>query len=101
MAMSALADFSLVECTALSLRYGHRTSIDLDLFSLEKFDNTAIAQLLSNEFGSDFHYEPAASGHFGVFCLIGGVKVDMVRFPHPLIRSTKPLRASVCTAART
>lgn len=89
MAMPDLASFSLVGGTALSLRYGHRTSIDLDLFSLEKFDNTAIAQLLSDEFGSDFQYEPAASGHFGVFCIIGGVKVDMVRFPHPLIRPTE------------
>lgn len=34
-----LKDFSLVGGTALSLLYGHRVSIDLDLFSNKSFEN--------------------------------------------------------------
>jgi len=86
MSVPALTDFALVGGTALSLRYGHRTSIDLDLFSLDKFSNTEVADALRAEFGNGFSYEPSASQHFGVFCFIEGVKVDLVRFPHPLLR---------------
>ena len=38
MAAPALHAFSLVGGTALALRYGHRNSVDLDLFYHEKFD---------------------------------------------------------------
>ena len=38
MTLPALQAFSLVGGTALALRYGHRNSVDLDLFYHEKFD---------------------------------------------------------------
>jgi len=38
MTVPALRAFSLVGGTALALRYGHRNSVDLDLFYHEKFD---------------------------------------------------------------
>ena len=38
MSIQILDDFFLVGGTALSLQIGHRKSIDLDLFSIEKFD---------------------------------------------------------------
>ena len=81
MALPSLQPFSLVGGTALALRYGHRSSDDLDLFFHEKFDHTIIENELINEFGSDFDYE---SGHkkFGIFCNIQNVKVDIVYFPH-------------------
>jgi len=81
MAMPSLRMFSLVGGTALALRYGHRSSIDLDLFFHEKFDHTSIENELIQEFGSEFDYE---SGHknFGIFCHIQKVKVDFVYFPH-------------------
>ncbi|MFM8492969.1 MAG: nucleotidyl transferase AbiEii/AbiGii toxin family protein [Bacteroidota bacterium] len=34
-----LTHFALVGGTALSLKYGHRLSVDLDFFSCENFDN--------------------------------------------------------------
>ena len=40
MELPSLKPFSLVGGTALSLRYGHRSSVDLDLFFHEKFDFT-------------------------------------------------------------
>ena len=81
MELPSLKPFSLVGGTALALRYGHRSSVDLDLFFHEKFDHTSIENKLVNEFGDDFDYE---SGHkkFGIFCYINTIKVDIVYFPH-------------------
>jgi predicted nucleotidyltransferase component of viral defense system len=81
MEIQSLKPFSLVGGTALSLRYGHRSSVDLDLFLHEKFDFKNIENELKNVFGSDFDYE---SGHknIGIFCYIQKIKVDIVYFPH-------------------
>jgi hypothetical protein len=81
MELPSLQPFSLVGGTALALRYGHRSSIDLDLFYHEKFDHSNIEDELIREFGSGFDYE---SGHknFGIFCNINQIKVDIVYFPH-------------------
>jgi len=81
MAMPSLLSFSLAGGTAMSLRYGHRSSVDLDLFHHDKFDHTIIEEELQQAFGTDFLYE---GGHrqFGIFCMIHNVKVDIVHFPH-------------------
>jgi predicted nucleotidyltransferase component of viral defense system len=81
MNLPSLQSFSLVGGTALALRYGHRSSVDLDLFFHEKFDHQIIESELISEFGSNFDYE---SGHkqFGIFCYIQKIKVDIVYFPH-------------------
>jgi hypothetical protein len=81
MELPSLKPFSLVGGTVMALRYGHRSSVDLDLFFHEKFDHSAIEAELTKEFGDDFDYE---SGHkqFGIFCYIQKVKVDIVYFPH-------------------
>ena len=42
MVLTSLKPFALVGGTALSLRYGHRSSIDLDLFFHEKFNHHEI-----------------------------------------------------------
>lgn len=73
MAMPALQDFYLVRGTALSLMYGHRTSIDLDLFSTTRFDNHAIIEDLKAAFGSDFVMEDKPA-FFGIFCYINDIK---------------------------
>ena len=87
MAIPELQDFYLVGGTALSLMYGHRISVDLDLFSSQKFDNQLLHTALKSEFGQDYIVEDKPA-FFGIFCYIGDVKVDIVRFPHPLIRPT-------------
>ena len=81
-----LEDFCLVGGTALSLMYGHRISEDLDLFSTKKFDNITISGILLQNFGDSLSIR--TSSHFGIFCYINDVKVDIVRYPHPLIRPT-------------
>jgi predicted nucleotidyltransferase component of viral defense system len=88
MELPSLQPFSLVGGTALSLRYGHRSSEDLDIFYHEKFDHTSIETELRAEFGDNFNYE---SGHknFGIFCYINKIKVDVVYFPHSPIAPTE------------
>ena len=83
--MPELASFSLVGGTALSLVYGHRISIDLDLFSDIKFDQNIVINALRQKFTEGFIYE-GEFNHFGIFCFVENVKVDLVPFRHPLIR---------------
>ncbi len=81
MELPSLKSFCLVGGTALSLKYGHRSSVDLDLFFHEKFDSEVIEEELKQTFGENYFTE---GGHrnFGIFCYIQKVKVDIVYFPH-------------------
>ncbi len=88
MEMPELQDFHLVGGTALSLLYGHRLSVDLDLFSNIPFENQFVLDSLSSKFGSKFNSEDKGA-RFGIFCFIDDLKVDIVRHPHPLIRPQK------------
>ena len=80
-----LMEFSLVGGSALSLLYGHRKSVDLDLFSDKHFENTGIVEALKNKYADKFIMEQKPP-HFGIFCFIDEVKVDIIRHPHPIIR---------------
>jgi predicted nucleotidyltransferase component of viral defense system len=84
-AMPELQGFSLVGGTALSLLYGHRMSVDLDLFSNKPFENSTVTDSLKNKFKDKFVMEEKQA-RFGIFCYIDGVKIDIIRHPHPLIR---------------
>jgi hypothetical protein len=75
----------LVGGTALSLRFGHRKSDDLDLFSNESFDNDAIVKELSTQFGGACQFRNTIPG-IGIFGFINEVKIDLVYYPHPCIR---------------
>jgi predicted nucleotidyltransferase component of viral defense system len=69
--------FRLVGGTALSLKYGHRVSEDIDLFSSRTFENDELEKVLrfyfiENEL-ADFRQQP-----FGLFCSIEGIKSDFI-----------------------
>jgi len=81
MNLPELKAFSLVGGTALALRYGHRSSVDLDLFFHEKFDHPTIIGSLQETFKNRFVYKQQHT-QFGIFCFIDNVKVDIVHFPH-------------------
>jgi len=81
MALPATQEFSLVGGTAMALRYGHRSSADLDLFFHEKFNHPEIVKALETTFGSRFVYKQQHT-FFGIFCFIDDIKVDIVHFPH-------------------
>lgn len=84
MRMPILQDFCLVGGTALSLRYGHRKSVDLDLFSTSPFDREVVIEALEKEFGSSFVQIPSKAT-WAIFGFIDDVKVDLVKFPHARI----------------
>ena len=86
MELPSLQPFSLVGGTALSLRYGHRSSVDLDLFFHEKFDQPKLVDILENTFNQRFVYKQQHT-YFGIFCFIDDIKVDIVYFPHLPISS--------------
>ena len=84
MSLPSLQSFSLVGGTALALRFGHRNSVDLDLFYHEKFDHPQVVEALETKFQHRFVYKQQHT-QFGIFCFIDEIKVDFVHFPHPLI----------------
>ena len=90
MEIPSLHSFSLVGGTALALRYGHRSSVDLDLFFHEKFDFPKIVTDLENVFKHRFVYKQQQT-QFGIFCFIDGIKVDIVYFPHLPISSIETI----------
>ncbi|MBI3218981.1 MAG: nucleotidyl transferase AbiEii/AbiGii toxin family protein [Bacteroidetes bacterium] len=83
--MPELEGFSLVGGTALALLYGHRKSVDLDLFSTQSFENSKIVGAFQKKFKSSFDNRTSNPG-FGIFCFVDDVKIDLVRHPFPLIR---------------
>lgn len=84
MSLPELANFSLVGGTALSLKLGHRVSIDLDLFSTEVINISELTSVLQSKFTKNFSHENL-NIKFAIFCRINDVKVDLVHYPHPLI----------------
>ena len=64
--MPELQDFSLVGGTALSLLYGHRISVDLDLFSDKPFENHVIISALEKKFRTSFSNR-STNPRFGIF----------------------------------
>jgi len=85
MKIAELKNFSLVGGTALSLYYGHRKSDDLDLFSTNPFDNSTIVSVLEKKFGGSF-VNRSTNPHFGIFGFVDDVKIDLIHYPHHLIR---------------
>ncbi|MFT4092483.1 MAG: nucleotidyl transferase AbiEii/AbiGii toxin family protein [Niabella sp.] len=76
-----LANFSLVGGTNLSLRFGHRKSIDLDMFAIEQFDPVALNELLYLEYANRFR----SNNKYMLFTYINDVKVDWVYHPFHLL----------------
>ncbi|MBX2971581.1 MAG: nucleotidyl transferase AbiEii/AbiGii toxin family protein [Flavobacteriales bacterium] len=84
MQLPELSAFSLVGGTALSLRHGHRRSVDLDLFTTEPFDRDVVIAALSTEFGPGLVLTPSKAA-WAIFGFIEEVKVDLVKLQHPRI----------------
>jgi predicted nucleotidyltransferase component of viral defense system len=81
MEVPALEPFALVGGTTLALRYGHRSSVDLDLFYHDSFDKPRIVKNLEEVFKQRFLYKQEHT-QFGIFCFIDNIKVDIVHYPH-------------------
>lgn len=79
-----LTDFCLVGGTALALKFGHRISVDLDLFSHVSFEKENILETLQREFGKDFEYS-ANPVQWAIFSFIKNIKVDIIKYNHQVI----------------
>jgi hypothetical protein len=73
--------FNLVGGTALALKIGHRKSIDIDLFTTSDFD----AQELSKYLTTTFNVTRVQAINNGVFCIIDGVKLDLLAHKYSLV----------------
>lgn len=54
MDLEELQNFALLEGTALALKFSHRVSIDIDLFSSEMLDLGKLSEKFKNVFLDDF-----------------------------------------------
>ncbi len=77
-----LKEFSLVGGTSLSLRYGHRKSIDIDLFSTKEFDPSILDELIKVDYPE---YMYRGNNRYMLFCNIGTVKSDIIYHPFELL----------------
>ena len=83
MALPELQTFRLAGGTALSLQYGHRISVDLDIFTDHSFDLAELEVALRQEYPTfikDFSNRLGFSGY------INKVKTDFVNWSVPFIR---------------
>ena len=79
MQIAALNSFYLVGGTCLALRYGHRRSVDLDLFSIVDFD---IAEKLEAINNAGFNFDARRlnlASKMGAFGFIDGIKIDLLK----------------------
>ena len=78
MNLEPLSSFNLVGGTGLSLKIGHRISVDLDLFSNEPNKNEEILHFLTMHFNNRFILN--AANKAGIFCIIDQIKVDLIHY---------------------
>ncbi len=83
-----LQDYYLVGGTNLAIRYEHRHSVDLDLFTFKPF-NKEYSDHLHKQLHADFsdRYISGSITNAGVFGFIDDIKVDFVNYPYPLLNS--------------
>jgi hypothetical protein len=74
-------DFNLVGGTALALKIGHRLSVDIDLFSTNPFDASAIAAYLQATHAA----KDISTIRNGVFCFIDKIKIDLIAHQYRLV----------------
>ncbi len=79
--------FYLVGGTSLALRYGHRESIDIDLFTHAPFDSIELSIALKQKYGM-VESETAENTVRGI---VGGIKVDLIAHQYPLLQPIEEL----------
>ena len=82
-----LQDFHLAGGTALALYYGHRKSIDIDLFTNRAFDTEQLLENLQQDYVFQiYHTSPyTLKGH------IRGINVDILAHRYPYVENPKVL----------
>lgn len=84
LAIDALNNFALVGGTNLSLRYGHRMSIDIDLFINEDFDLEFVDKIIQSTFKNvTVEYKKGQT----LLYKIDNIKVDLVQHKYPYLKN--------------
>lgn len=78
-------DFYLVGGTALALYYGHRKSLDIDLFSKEEFNGERLLEQVNH----DFSYQVFLTAEHTLKGSISGVNVDVIAHRYPYLNEPK------------
>lgn len=86
MSLQAISSFNLVGGTALALQFGHRISVDLDLFSTEEFNDEALINSLTSKFGKEA-ITINISQRNSLLVKINDIKVDLLYYPYDLIEN--------------
>jgi hypothetical protein len=85
---SYIEQFNLVWWTNLALRYGHRHSTDIDLFTNSPFDTEMLfAQILQDYPGTQLHKKNDTM----IFCFVNTIKVDFVYLPYQFLHPAEHL----------
>ncbi|MEY4205116.1 MAG: hypothetical protein RL013_2820, partial [Bacteroidota bacterium] len=81
MSLPELDGFYLVGGTALALQFGHRMSVDLDLFTELQFDKVALLEALQKSYDVLVETEEGSM----LITSINFVKVDFVKMSYPVL----------------
>lgn len=81
MKLEELKAFRLVGGTALSLQFGHRKSVDIDLFAGGGTEPQGLPKIMDQYFGKSF--ELSSQNRNGIVARINGIKVDIVDWKVP------------------
>ena len=76
-------DHVLVGGTALSLKIGHRLSVDIDLFTTKGFDPKMMMEYLEHRYGAD--EKESRTYNNTLLTYINDIKVDIVTHQYPLL----------------
>ena len=83
-----LDKFALIGGTNLVLRLGHRKSIDLDFFTVDKFNEEALDMFLKSEY-QDVEITHTDKQNRQYF--IKAIKVEFIRYNYPLLERIEQL----------
>jgi len=84
MSLETLSNFNLVGGTALALKFGHRISVDIDLFSKQPFNHEELEAFLLNNFENE-NLKINSSKENTLLVNINKIKVDFLYYPYPLL----------------
>lgn len=88
MQIPELSDFFLVGGTNLSLRFGHRISVDLDLFTNNPFDREEVYEGVRRVLPQTILIDQRKQT---IWLSINGVKVDVILHEYPYIRGNEEI----------
>lgn len=88
MQIDELKKFHLVWGTNLALRYGHRISIDIDLFCQDVFNQEKLDSVLKSSFPSSKKIQESEQT---LTYDIDGVKLDCINYPYSLIQDVEEI----------